>query len=179
MLKLIRKRISITPLVNSKDWDALLEEGLLAGWFFDNLLEEVGEEGAAIRTSCPKSVRDLVAHVADVNFGVSNILEAFTRGRSLQYESESLHRGAGKKPFAEVRADHANSLLRLAESTGRPLNPNQTSWHFLDGKLNGKEWLTTIILHYAYHTRQLERIKGSSAYRAAKQTARPRKEQMG
>lgn len=179
MLKRIRKRISIDPLVQAKDWDALLEEGLVAGWFFDSLLGDISEEGAAVRAACPKSIADLVAHVADVNYGVANILEAFTRGRSLQYEATSLHRGAERRPFAEVRADHANSLLRLAESTGRPLNPNQVSWHFEYGRLKGKEWLATIVPHYAYHTRQLERIKSSRAYRTVGQAARPHKEQMG
>jgi hypothetical protein len=179
MLKFIQKRISIDPRVQSKDWDRLLEEGLVAGWFFDKQLEDIGEEDAAIRASCPKTVRDLVAHVADVNYGVANILEAFTRGRSLQYDADSLHRGAGRRPFVEVRADHANSLLRLAESTGRPLDPKQISWHVQYGRLNGKEWLATIIAHYAYHTRQLERIKSSSAYQAVDRNARPQKEQAG
>lgn len=177
MLKLIRKRMSIDPLIRAKEWDALLEEGLVAGWVFDNLLEDISEEGAGIRAVCPKSIRDMVAHVADVNYGVANILEAFTRGRSLQYEADSLYRGAGKRPFEEVRNDHAASLLRLAESTGRPINPKQVSWHFQYGRLNGKEWLATVITHYAYHTRQLERIKSSSAYRAAVRPSRPRKEQ--
>lgn len=177
MLKLFQKRMSITPLVQGKDWDALLEEGLVAGWVFDNMLADISEEGAALRASCPKSIRDMVAHVADVNFGVANILEAFTRGRALQYEESSLHRGAERKPFSEVCTDHANSLLRLAESTGRPLNPNQTSWHYQYGKLNGKEWLATIVLHYAYHTRQLERIKSSRAFRATGRDSRPRTEQ--
>ncbi len=177
MLKLIRKRILIDPLVRAKDWDALLEEGLVAGWVFDNLLEDVSEEGARMRGSCPKSIRDMVAHVADVNYGVANILEAFTRGRSLQYEAGSLYRGAGKRSFDDVRKDHAGSLLRLAESTGRPINPKQVSWHFQYGRLNGKEWLATIISHYGHHTRQLERIKSSSAYRAAVRPAQPHKEQ--
>ncbi|MCW3101053.1 MAG: hypothetical protein JWL77_6671 [Chthonomonadaceae bacterium] len=179
MLRLIRKRISIDPLVQGKDWDALLEEGLVAGWFFDSLLEDISEEGAAIHAAAPKSIRDMVAHVADVNYGVANILEAFTRGRSLQYEASSLNRGAERRPFSEVRADHANSLLRMAESTGRPLNPNQVSWHFEYGRLNGKEWLATIVTHYRYHTRQLERIKSSGAYKAAGRATRPPKEQVG
>ena len=177
MLKLITKRMTIAPLIQGKDWDALLEEGLVAGWVFDNMLADIGEEAAAIRVACPKTIRDMVAHVSDVNFGVANILEAFTRGRALQYEEDSLHRGADRKPFVEVRADHANSLLRMAESTGRPLNPNQISWHYQYGKLNGKEWLATIVLHYAYHTRQLERIKSSRAYRKVAQSTRLRKEQ--
>ena len=172
MLKMIRKRVSITPLVRGKDWEALLEEGLVAGWVFDNMLEDISDEGAAIGVGGSKRVKDMVAHVADVNYGVSNILEAFTRGRSLQYEAESLGRGAGRRLFAEVREDHANSLLRLAESTGRPLNPNQASWHFQYGRLTGKEWLATIIVHYAYHTGQLERIKICSAYRAAGRASR-------
>ena len=134
----------------------------------------------AVRAACPMKIRDMVAHVADVNYGVANILESFSRGRSLQYEADSLYKGAAGRPFAEVRADHSSSLLRLAESTGRPLNPNQTSWHFQYGRLRGKEWLATIILHYAYHTRQMERIKSSGRlHRAAGRTARPPKEQVG
>ena len=179
MLQLIRKRMVIDPLVQAKDWDALLEEGLVAGWFFDNLLEDVNEEGAQVRVLNHNTIRDMVAHVADVNYGVSNIIEAFTRGRSLQYDEETLHHGAAKRPFREVRADHGNSLLRLAESTGRPLDPKQTSWHFQYGKLNGKEWLASIIPHYKYHTSQLERIKSSSAYRAAGRTPKGHKEQLG
>lgn len=166
MLTLIRKRVTIDPLVQSKDWEKLLDEGLGAGWFFDSLLEDISEDAAKVRASCPQSIRDLVAHVADANYGVANILEAFTRGRSLQYEPESLYHGAGRRQFVEVRGDHANSLQRLAESTGRPLNPNQVSWHFEYGRLTGKEWLATVIAHYAYHTRQLERIKGSGEFRA-------------
>jgi len=179
MLHLIRKRISIDPLVRAKDWDTLLEEGLVAGWFFDSMLEDISEEGAVVRASSHTNIRDMVAHVADVNYGVSNILESFTRGRSLQYEAESLYHGAQRRSFAEVREDHSSSLLRLAESTGRPLNPNQVSWHFQYGRLNGKGWLATIIPHYAYHTRQLERIKGSGAYRAAGRASNRQNEQMG
>ena len=177
MLKLIRKRMSIDPLVRAKEWDALLEEGLVAGWVFDNMLADITEEGARIRAASPRSIRDMVAHVADVNYGVANILEAFTRGRSLQYEADSLYRGAGKQSFEDVRKDHASSLLRLAESTGRPINPNQVSWHFEYGRLTGKEWLATIIPHYAHHTRQLERIKKSTAYRAAVRPAARGKKQ--
>ena len=132
-----------------------------------------------MRASSPRNIRDMVAHVADVNYGVANILEAFTRGRSLQYDPESLNHGAARRPFEEVRLDHANSLLRLAESTGRPLNPNQVSWHFQYGRLNGKEWLATIIPHYAYHTNQLERIKSSREYRAASRTAKAPQESAG
>lgn len=172
MLTLIRKRVSITPLVRKKDWETLLEEGLVAGWVFDNMLEDVSDAGAAIGVGGSKRVKDMVAHVADVNYGVSNILEAFSRGRSLQYEADSLGRGAGKRSFAEVREDHANSLLRLAESTVRPLNPNQVSWHFQYGRLTGKDWLATIVVHYGYHTGQLERIKGCSAYKAAGRASR-------
>ena len=179
MLNYLRKRTVIDPLVEAKDWDALLEEGLVAGWFFDSLLDDIGEEEAAVRTGGTKSICDMVAHVADVNYGVSNILESFTRGRSLQYDAESLYRGAERRSFAVVRADHANSLLRLAESTGRPLNPNQLSWHFTYGRLNGKQWLATTIPHYVYHTRQLERIKSSGAYRSVSRAARPPKEQIG
>ena len=179
MLTLIRKRISIDPRVQAKDWDALLEEGLVAGWFFDSLLEDVSEEAAAVRGGCPQTIRDMVAHVADVNYGVANVLEAFTRGRSLQYDADTLYKGAERRPFTEIRADHSNSLTRLAESTGRPLNPNQTSWHFQYGRLKGKEWLATTIAHYAYHTRQLERIKSSGAYRAACRASRKQTEPAG
>ena len=132
-----------------------------------------------MRAAFPKSIRDLVAHVADANYGVANVLESFTRGRSLQYDADTLHRGAGDRPFAEVRTDHANSLLRMAESTVQPLNPHQVSWHFDYGRLNGKEWLATVVLHYRYHTKQLERIKSSSVYRAAERPNRPHKEQLG
>ena len=178
MLTLIRKRVSIDPLANAKDWEMLLDEGLGAGWFFDSLLEDISEDAARVRANCPRSVRDMVAHVADVNYGVANILEAFTRGRSLLYEQDSLNRGAGRRPFAEVRADHASSLQRLAESTGKPLNPKQVSWHYQYGRLNGKEWLATVVAHYAYHTRQLERIKSSSMFRTAgSSTSRSHKEQ--
>jgi hypothetical protein len=179
MLTLLRKRVLIEPLVHAKEWDSLLEEGLVAGWFFDSLLEDISEEGAAIRAACPKTIRDLVAHVADANYGVANVLESFTRGRSLQYDADTLHQGAGDRLFSEVRTDHANSLLRLAESTVRPLNPNQVSWHFEYGKLKGKEWLATVVLHYRYHTKQLERIKSSSAFRAKERPNRPHEEQLG
>ena len=179
MLTLIRKQISIIPRTQAKDWDALLEEGLVAGWFFDSLLEDISEEAAAVRGGGPKAIRDMVAHIADVNYGVANILEAFSRGRSLQYDESTLYKGAERRPFAEVRADHSNSLIRLAESTDRPINPNKTSWHFQYGKLKGKEWLATTIAHYAYHTRQLERIKSSGAYRAACRASIKQTEQAG
>ncbi len=169
MLHLIRKRIKIDPLVEKTEWDALLEQGLVAGWAFEKLLEDVSEEAATIRTVCPMCIADIVAHVADVNYGVANILEAFSRGRSLTYDPDSLYRGAGGRTFAEVRSDHSDSLLRLADSTGRPINPSQVSWHFEYGRLSGKEWLATIVPHYVYHTRQVERIKQSSAYWAGQQ----------
>ncbi len=176
MLHILRKHRTIAPLAENAEWDALLEQGLVAGWSFDKLFEDVSNSAAALKTECPMNISDMVSHIADVNYAVANILEAFTKGRSLTYDQRALYRGAGGRPFQVIREDHSNSLLRLAESTGRPINPEQVSWHFEYGRLNGKEWLATIQPHYAYHTRQVERIKASSAYRSGLKAPRGSRE---
>lgn len=167
MLSRIRKWRQIDAIVRKSGWDELLEQALDAADQFHAIIATVPIGADRTKLARTMMLRDIVAHVCDMNFAVGSIIEGLGQSKPVKYNTESFYAGAGKKSWVELIKDHADSRHWLEETATAPVSSLRKNMHHLYGQMNAREWLGLTIRHYEYHTLQVQRILASDRFKKA------------
>jgi hypothetical protein len=171
VLSKLRKWRDLDSIVGKNGWDEMLDLTLEAADRFHERIAAVPV--GADRTRAPRTMmlRDIVAHIIDMNFAIGTIIECLGQNKSVTYNVDSFFGGAGRRSWAELLQEHRASRDWLEEVTASPVSSLRKKAHHLYGPLSAREWMGLAIRHYEYHSRQLDRILESPQYQVTARLA--------
>ncbi len=167
LLTKIRKWRSIDSIVGKRGWDELVDQTLEAADRFHETIAEIPVGADRIKAARTMTVRDMVAHIIDMNFAIGTIIEALGQGKSVTYNTDAFYAGAGKRSWNELLREHKASREWIEEAAAKPVSSLRKRSHHMYGPLNAREWMGLVIRHYEYHALQMKRIQESPRYIAA------------
>jgi len=171
MLNRVRKWHAIDRTIGKSGWDELVDRTMEASEAFHEKIKTIPDGADNTKLGNIMKIRDIVAHVSDMNFAVGSIIERLASEEMITYKVDSLFKGAGRASWAEVVEEHIESRLWIEEAVEHPVSSLRKTPHHLYGPMSARQWLALVINHYAYHSEQLDRIMASPAYQTAVETA--------
>jgi len=167
LLTRIRKWRHLDPIVVKNGWDEIVDRALDCGENFHEMIAVIPVGADRTKLVGTMSIRDMVAHIIDMNFAIGSIIEALGESKSVTFNTDSLYVGAGKRAWPELVREHAASRDWIDEVAAKPISSLRKRSHHLYGPLNAREWLGLTIRHYEYHSKQMKRILDSPRYETA------------
>ena len=158
MLTAIRKNRDITKIIGNSGWFELVERAARAGDDFHDRIAALPQEVDKLKAAGTMPIRDIVAHISDINFATGTILEGLHQSKPIKFKVEKFYVGAGGKRWDALLYDHLESLDWLQDQAEKPISSLRKNVHHIYGPLNGREWLAFTIHHYDYHNKQLDKI---------------------
>ncbi len=162
MLTALKKKRDITSTIGHSGWFELVERAAAAGDTFHARIAKLPPEVDKLKAGGTMAIRDIVAHVSDINFATGTILEGLSQSKPIKFKVEKFYVGAGGKRWDALLYDHLESLDWLQDQAEKPISSMRKNAHHIYGPLNGREWLAHIVNHYEYHTKQLDKVLGTS-----------------
>lgn len=167
MIGRLFKVLYLRPRVKRMTWEQVAAGTWKIGTRFIEQVSGVNEEAAAVTGPSGKSVRDMVAHLTVGMEITTDYLEALRAGRSPNDPLPELWPNTEARAFAQTLADHRAALNRLMKTAERPVTSEATAHHDFFGPMSARELLAVVAFHYEYHTRQVDRLMRSEAFRKA------------
>jgi hypothetical protein len=158
LLTAIRKHRDITKTIGKSGWFELVARAAEAGDEFHARISTLPPEVDKLKAAGTMPIRDIVAHISDINFATGTILEGLTQSKPIKFKVEKFYVGAGGKRWDALLYDHLESLDWLQDQAEKPISSLRKNVHHVYGPLNGREWLAFTIHHYEYHDKQLDKI---------------------
>jgi len=164
MLNRLLKWRDIDSIVGKSGWDDMVEQTLEAANEFHKMIAAIPSGAERIKAARTMMIRDMVAHIIDMNFAIGTIIEALGQGKSVTYNTDSFYGGAGKRTWTELVREHLASRDWILEAAAKPVSSLRKRAHHTYGPLSAREWMGLTIRHYAYHSKQMKRILESTRY---------------
>lgn len=161
------KVVILRPRLKRMTWPQLVAGAAACKESFEALIAGETEETATVAAAGEMSIADTLAHLALANRSITRRLDALRSGISLDPETPDLWPGSHGRPLAELRAECEESWKGFAESAAQPIVSGKVEPHTFFGPMNAREWVALMAFHHEYHSRKVNRIKRSGAYRKA------------
>lgn len=171
MLNKIRKWRHIDSAIGDSGWEELLERTLESIDAFHALIQLIPSSADRIKGPRTMMLRDMLAHIIDMNFATGTIIDALRMNKTLTYNMDTFYAGAGKRTWEELISEHEESRDWIQETGEEPVSSLRKNPHHLYGEISSRDWLGLTIRHYQYHTLQVKKIMESEKYRTSIQKA--------
>ncbi len=171
MLQRLRKWIDIEKTLGSSGWDELVDRTVEAANQFHETIKHIPTGADHTKSGSRMNIRDIVAHVADMNFAIGNIIEGLTHANPVKFRIDDLYSGAGRRTWPDLIREHDESRIWLEEAAAKPISSLRRIPHHRYGMLSAREWLALSIYHYNYHLKQINAIMATQDYASAAETA--------